>query len=68
MRDLAPAEAVASIRSGQQLFVTEHGLAELFGRSIRERVTALIGIAYPTQREDLEREAHRLYHVDPAWQ
>ncbi len=68
MRIVIPAEAMATIHSGQQLFVTEHGVAELFGRSIREHVPALIGIADPIQREDLERGAHRLYHVDRARQ
>jgi acyl-CoA hydrolase len=43
--------------------VTEFGVAELFGRSIRERVAELIAIAHPEARDDLAREARRLYHV-----
>jgi len=37
--------------------VTEHGVAELRGRSIRERTHALIAIAAPEFRDDLVRDA-----------
>jgi acyl-CoA hydrolase len=43
--------------------VTEYGVAELFGRSVRERAAALIAIAHPDFRDELAREARRLYHV-----
>jgi acyl-CoA hydrolase/RimJ/RimL family protein N-acetyltransferase len=33
--------------------VTEYGIANLFGKSIRERVLAMIDIAHPRHREDL---------------
>ena len=38
--------------------VTEHGIAELQGRTLRERARALIAVADPRHREDLERSAH----------
>ena len=60
---LAPGAGVVTSRAHVRTVVTEHGVAELFGRSIRERAHALIRIADPAFREDLEREAHRLYHV-----
>ena len=40
--------------------VTEFGVAELRGRSIRDRAVALIAIADPRHREDLTRSAHEL--------
>jgi acyl-CoA hydrolase len=37
--------------------VTEYGIANLKGKSVAERATALIAIAHPDFREDLAREA-----------
>ena len=41
--------------------VTEHGIAELFGKCLRDRAKALISIAAPQFREDLERDFFELY-------
>jgi acyl-CoA hydrolase len=60
---LAPGAGVVTTRAHVRTVVTEYGVAELFGRSVRERAAALIGIAHPDFREDLAREARRLYHV-----
>ena len=46
-------------RAHARTVVTEFGIAELWGRSIRERVKALISIAAPEFRDDLQREARR---------
>ena len=43
--------------------VTEYGIANLFGKSIRERVLSLIDIAHPDHREFLLEEAKRLGYV-----
>jgi acetyl-CoA hydrolase len=40
--------------------VTEYGVAELYGKTIRQRAQALINIAAPEFREELSREAHEL--------
>lgn len=40
--------------------VTEHGVAELRGRTLDERARALIGVADPAHREWLEREARTM--------
>jgi len=37
--------------------VTEHGAAKLKGRGERERAAALIAVAHPRFREELERAA-----------
>ena len=60
---LAPGAGVVTSRAHVRTVVTEFGVAPLFGRSIRERVAALISIAHPDVRDDLAREARRLYHV-----
>ncbi len=60
---LAPGAGVVTSRAHVRTVVTEFGVAELFGRSIRERVEALIGIAHPDVRDELAREARQLYHV-----
>ena len=43
--------------------VTEYGVANLFGKSIRERALAMIDIAHPDHREDLLRQAKALNYV-----
>ncbi len=45
--------------------VTEYGVANLFGKSIRERVIAMIDIAHPDHREDLLAQAKALNYVYP---
>jgi 4-hydroxybutyrate CoA-transferase len=50
---------VVTTRAHARTIVTEFGVAELWGRSLRERVRALIAIADPAFRGDLEREAKR---------
>lgn len=51
---------VVTTRAHVETVVTEHGVAELVGRSIPERARALIGLADPAFREPLEREAREL--------
>jgi acyl-CoA hydrolase len=46
-------------RAHVRTVVTEFGIAELFGRSIRERVAALVAIAHPDHRDALLFEARR---------
>jgi 4-hydroxybutyrate CoA-transferase len=54
---------VVTTRAHVRTVVTEFGVAELFGLSLRERAKALISIAHPDFRSDLEREASRLHLV-----
>lgn len=39
--------------------VTEYGVAEMFGRSLRERAQGLIGIAHPRFRDELLAAARK---------
>ena len=48
-------------RAHVRTVVTEWGVAELFGRSLRERAKALIAIAHPDFRDELRHEADELH-------
>jgi acyl-CoA hydrolase len=54
---LAAGAAVTTPRFLADWVVTEHGVARLRGRGERERATALIAVAHPKYREELERSA-----------
>ena len=41
--------------------VTENGIVNLRGKSLPERAKALISIAAPEAREELEREAYKRF-------
>lgn len=56
-----PGAAIATTRAHVRFVVTEHGVADLYGRNLRQRAQALIAIAAPGAREGLEREAHRRF-------
>jgi len=47
--------AVTTPRHCVQFVVTEHGVADLRGKSLAERAAALIGIAHPDFREELKQ-------------
>ncbi len=51
---------VTTARGDADIVITEHGIAELKGRSVGERARALIAIADPAFRRDLEAAAEHL--------
>jgi len=53
--------AVVTTRAHVHYVVTEHGVAYLYGRTLRQRARALIAIAHPRHREGLEREARERF-------
>lgn len=55
---LGEGSVVTTLKNTVDHVVTEHGVAELRGRSLRERARALIAVAAPEHREALERAAH----------
>ena len=56
--ELTPGNIVTTPRSDIMYVVTEFGIVNLKGKSVAERAMALISIAHPDFREDLERQAH----------
>lgn len=54
---LLPGSGVVTTRADVNYVVTEYGIADLWGRSLRDRARQLIAIAHPDFREDLERSA-----------
>ena len=63
MAQLHPGAAVTTVKHVVDCVVTEYGVAELRGSSIRERTRKLIGIAHPKFRDDLERRARELDYL-----
>jgi acyl-CoA hydrolase len=57
---LTPGAVVTTIKNTVDKIVTEHGVAELRGRSYDERARALIAVADPAFRDQLEADARRL--------
>jgi acyl-CoA hydrolase len=54
---LKPGAGVVTTRAHVHYVVTEYGVANLFGKNLRQRAHALINIAHPDDREGLERSA-----------
>ena len=54
---LTSGNIVTTPRSDMMYVVTEYGLANLKGKSVADRAQAMISIAHPDYREQLEREA-----------
>ncbi|MFC1778505.1 GNAT family N-acetyltransferase [Pseudomonadota bacterium] len=56
---LTPGAGVVTSRGDVHYVVTEYGIANLHGKTIRERAMALIHIAHPDHREKLMEEARQ---------
>ncbi|MGW5522035.1 acetyl-CoA hydrolase/transferase family protein [Gordonia sp. NPDC003950] len=57
---LSPGSVVTTHKNTIDNVVTEYGIAELRGRSLRQRAAALIAIAAPEHRDQLTKSAHEL--------
>ncbi|HQV63346.1 MAG TPA: acetyl-CoA hydrolase/transferase C-terminal domain-containing protein [Anaerolineales bacterium] len=53
---------VVTSRNHVRYVVTEHGVADLYGKTIRQRAQALINVAHPQFREDLQKQAKELHY------
>ena len=60
---LKPGSGVTTSRNHIRYVATEHGVADLYGKTVRERARALIAIADPRFRDDLERSARDLRYL-----
>ena len=52
---LKPGAGVVTTRAHVHYIVTEYGVANLYGKTIKDRVKALVNIAHPNHRESIER-------------
>jgi len=60
---LRPGAGVTTSRNHIRYVVTEYGVADLYGKTVRQRAQALIAVAAPAFREQLEREAKTLRYL-----
>lgn len=54
---------VVTTRNHVRFIVTEFGVAELYGKTIRQRAQALISIAHPEFRDELTKQAKELHYL-----
>lgn len=54
---------VVTSRNHVHYVVTEYGVADLYGKSIRHRAQQLINIAHPDFRAELEKQARELHYL-----
>jgi acyl-CoA hydrolase len=60
---LTPGSMVTTLKNTVDHVVTEFGVADMRGRSIRQRARALIDVAHPDFRDELERSARELCYL-----
>jgi acetyl-CoA hydrolase len=60
---LTPGSGVVTSRNDVHYVATEYGVADLFGRTVRDRARQLVDIAHPKFRAELADAAEQLYHV-----
>jgi len=61
---LEPGAGVVTSRADVHYVVTEHGIAYLHGKTLRERAEALIAIADPRFQAELEDFALRAHYLE----
>ena len=54
---------VVTSRNHVRYVVTEYGVADLYGKTIRQRARQLINISHPEFRADLEKQAGELHYL-----
>jgi acetyl-CoA hydrolase len=60
---LKPGAGVVTSRGDVHYVVTEYGIADLFGKTIQERVKSLIEISHPAFRDQLTEFAKKTYYI-----
>ena len=60
---LPEGSGVTTTRNDVHYIVTEFGVANLYGKTIRQRAQALIGIAHPNFRDELTHAARKLGYL-----
>jgi len=64
--NLTAGNIVTTPRSDVMYVVTEYGIVNLKGKSVAERAKALISIAHPDFREQLDRQAYEYRLIQPG--
>ena len=54
---------VVTTRNHVHYVVTEYGMVDLYGKSVRQRAELLISIAHPQFQEELRRQAKELHFL-----
>lgn len=49
---------VVTTRSHVQYIITENGIADLYGKTLKQRAAEMVKIAHPNHQEQIEREYH----------
>lgn len=60
---LKPGAGVVTSRNHVRYVVTEYGIADLYGKTIRQRARALINVANPIFQDELEKQAKELHYL-----
>ena len=60
---LMPGAGITTTRAHVHYVATEYGVVNLFGKSLKQRASALIAIAHPSHREALEREMRERFKM-----
>jgi acetyl-CoA hydrolase len=60
---IKPGGGVMTTRNHVRFVVTEHGVAELYAKNVRQRARALINIAAPEFRDELEKNAQAMRYL-----
>ena len=60
---LTPGSMVTTSKNTVDHVVTEFGVADMRGRTLAQRATALIGVAHPRFRDELAAQARTLGYV-----
>ncbi|HEX7976714.1 MAG TPA: acetyl-CoA hydrolase/transferase C-terminal domain-containing protein [Anaerolineales bacterium] len=60
---LKPGAGVVTTRNHVHYIVTEYGIADLYGKTIRQRAQSLINIAHPQFRDELTYQAKQLHYL-----
>jgi acyl-CoA hydrolase len=59
--NLKPGAGVVTTRAHIHFVVTEFGIADLFGKNLRQRAAALIAVAHPKHRDALAADARKRF-------
>jgi len=60
---LKPGAGVVTTRAHMHYVATEYGVADLYGKNLRQRAKAMINIAHPDHREELEKAAFERFKI-----